>query len=229
MLRRRVSEAAGSSSPLWSAEQSKTTLLCEGTRQNEMKEGATGVSHLAKKPIIIPEKVSVKLTDGQIEVAGPLGKIIEKINPRVKVNIEDNKIFVNREKDERQDKMLQGLTWALIRNAVVGVNQGFKKELEIRGVGFQAQISGEELILRLGFSHPVKFKIPKDIKITVDQKGVLITVQGFNKSLVGEVAAQIRRIKPPDHYKGFGIRYVGEKVIKKAGKAAITVGAGAKK
>ncbi len=187
------------------------------------------MSHLAKKPIIIPEKVSVKIEDNQIEISGPLGKIVENIKPGVQIKIEDNKIYVNKETNGRQDKMTQGLIWSLIRNAIVGVHQGFKKELEIRGVGFQAQVLAEELVLRLGFSHPVKFKIPKDIKITVDPKGTLITVHGINKYLVGEVAAQIRRIKPPDHYKGFGIRYLGEKVIKKAGKAAISVGAGAKK
>lgn len=194
------------------------------------------MSKLAKKPIIIPEKVKVELkgTKNTIEVSGPLGKVTETIYPRVKVELENSKIFVNRTGEIKADKMFQGLMYSLIRNAVLGVTTGFKKELEIRGVGYQAQVSpagqgGNELVLRLGFSHPVKFKVPQDIKLTTDQKGTIITVFGVNKQLVGETAARIRRIKPPESYKGMGIRYVDERVIKKAGKTAVSVTAGAKK
>ncbi|MDI6640759.1 MAG: 50S ribosomal protein L6 [Elusimicrobiota bacterium] len=192
------------------------------------------MSKLARKPIIVPEKVKVELKvgdkgDNTIEISGPLGKVTETVHPRVKVELQNSKIFVNRSGNDRANKMFQGLMYSLIRNAVLGVTAGFKKELEIRGVGYQAQVSDNELVLRLGFSHPVKFKIPQDIKLTTDQKGTIITVFGIDKQLVGETAARIRRIKPPESYKGMGIRYVDERVIKKVGKTAVSVTAGAKK
>ena len=200
------------------------------------------MSKLARKPIIIPEKVKVELTgaNNTIEVSGPLGKVTVPYQPRVKVELENSKIFVNRSGNDRADKMFQGLMYSLLRNAVVGVTVGFKKELEIRGVGYRAEVStgggevggsagGNELILHLGFSHPVKFKASQNIKLTTDPKGTIITVFGVDKQLVGETAARIRRIKPPEPYKGTGIRYIEERVIKKAGKTAVSVTAGAKK
>ncbi|MEW6041567.1 MAG: 50S ribosomal protein L6 [Elusimicrobiota bacterium] len=183
------------------------------------------MSRLAKKPIVLSDKVTAVLKDGLLEVKGPLGSLSQQIHPDAVLKIENKHIIVQRKGDSRQDKMIQGLTWALIRNMVAGVNQAFKKELEIRGVGFNVQLNGDELNMRLGFSHPVKFNLPQGITVTTDPKGILITVTGIDKQLVGETAARIRRIKPPEPYKGTGIRYVGEYVMKKAGKAAIGVGA----
>jgi large subunit ribosomal protein L6 len=185
------------------------------------------MSRLAKKPILLPEKVTAVLKDGILEVNGPLGSLKQVIHPDSLLKIENNRITVDRKGDARKDRMVQGLVWSLARNMAVGVAEGFKKELEIRGVGFNAQVAGDELAMRLGFSHPVKFKIPQGIKITTGPKGITMTVSGIDKQFVGETAAKIRRFRPPESYKGTGIRYVGEYVIKKAGKAAIGVGAGA--
>lgn len=191
------------------------------------------MSRLAKRPIIIPEKVKVELKDHTIEVTGPLGKLSENRIPEIDVSITDGKIMVKRGTDDRKGRVLQGLVWALIRNMVVGVTKEFKKDLEIRGVGYQAKVEGNKIVLMLGFSHPVEFVIPAGIKIDIGTKGAFISVSGIDKHLVGETAAQIRRIRPPESYKGTGIRYVGEYVIKKAGKAAVAVtgaaGAGGKK
>ena len=184
------------------------------------------MSRLAKKIILIPPNVKADLKENVLWVEGPLGKLSLPIHERIQIKMEGENISVLRSGEDRDDRMLQGLVWALTMNMFEGVTTGFKKEMEIRGVGFNAQVSGNELVLRLGFSHPVKYKIPEGIKITTDQKGIFFTVSGFDKQLVGETAAQIRRLKPPEHYKGTGIRYVGEYVLKKAGKAAVGVGAG---
>ncbi|OGS23875.1 MAG: 50S ribosomal protein L6 [Elusimicrobia bacterium RIFOXYB2_FULL_48_7] len=185
------------------------------------------MSRLAKKPIIIPEKTKFEIKDHYFIVTGPLGILKEKYVDNIEVKTEDGKVFVNRSSDKRLDRMSQGLVWSLIRNAIAGVTKGFNKSLEIRGIGYNGQVIGQELVLRIGFSHLVKFKIPEGIKITVDSKGIIISVSGFDKQLVGETSAKIRRIKPPEPYKGTGIRYVGEYVAKKAGKTAVGVGAGA--
>lgn len=185
------------------------------------------MSRLAKKPIIIPEKVKVEIGNSRVDVSGPLGKLFVQVNPKINLKMESSSIFVSTQQDEREDKVLRGLAWSLIRNACKGVSQGFDKDLEIRGVGYQSKLDGNKLIFQLRFTHPVEFKIPEGIKITLDPKGILIKVSGFDKQLVGETAAKIRRIFPAEHYKGTGIRYVGERVIKKAGKTAIGVGAGA--
>ncbi|MFH0807494.1 MAG: 50S ribosomal protein L6 [Elusimicrobiota bacterium] len=185
------------------------------------------MSRLAKKPIVIPEKVKVELKDHVFTVTGPLGKITQKYVHNIEVKAEDNKVSISRSSDKRIDRMSQGLVWSLMRNAITGVTKGFNKDLEIRGVGYNGQIIGQELVLRLGFSHLVKFEIPEGIKITVDSKGIIVSVIGYEKQLVGETAARIRRIRPPEPYKGTGIRYVGEHVAKKAGKSAVGVGTGA--
>ncbi|OGS20463.1 MAG: 50S ribosomal protein L6 [Elusimicrobia bacterium RIFOXYA2_FULL_39_19] len=184
------------------------------------------MSRLAKKPVNIPEKVKVEIKENGFEVVGPLGKMFQKVSTSNVIKIEDNKVYVERPSDLRVDRMCQGLVWSLLRNAINGVTKGFVKDLEIRGIGFSGQVQGSELVLKLGFTHLVKFKIPEGIKITVDSKGIIVNVQGIDKQLVGETAAQIRRIKPPEPYKGTGIRYVGERVIKKAGKSAVGVGGG---
>ncbi len=188
------------------------------------------MSKLAKKPILIPDNVKLSYENNIVKVDGPLGSLQVEIKyPQyVEIKQEDKKIFVNRKNDNKQAKAYQGLYFALIRNIVKGVSEGYKKVLEIVGVGYQAQVQGNNLVLKLGFSTPVNFEIPQGIKISVDQKGQEITVFGIDKYLVGETAARIRRIKPPEPYKGTGIRYKGEHIIRKLGKAAIA-GAGGKK
>jgi large subunit ribosomal protein L6 len=188
------------------------------------------MSKLAKKPILIPDNVKLSFENNIVKADGPLGSLQLEIKyPQyVEIKQEDKKILVNRKNDTKQAKAYQGLYFALIRNIVKGVSEGYKKVLEIVGVGYQAQLQGNNLVLKLGFSAPVNFEIPQGIKISVDQKGQEITIFGIDKYLVGETATRIRRIKPPEPYKGTGIRYKGEHIIRKLGKAAIT-GAGGKK
>ncbi|MFQ3675189.1 MAG: 50S ribosomal protein L6 [Endomicrobiia bacterium] len=185
------------------------------------------MSKLAKKPIIIPEKVKLELNNNVVKVTGPLGTLdlVLKNSNFVEIKLEDKKVLVNRTKETREGKMFQGLCYAMIRNMIKGVTEGYKKVLEIVGVGYQAQLQGNKLIMKLGFSHPVEFVLPSGIKATLDPKGVEITITGIDKYLVGETAAKIRRIKPPEPYKGTGIKYKDEHIIRKLGKAAIA-GAG---
>jgi len=184
------------------------------------------MSKLAKKPIIIPEKVQLEYKDSKLSISGPLGKLSIEINPKINLVIDNKKIMVSSVDKESPSHNLEGLFWALIRNMVVGVTEGFSKKLEIRGVGYSAKVVGDKLILQLRFTHPIEYKIPEGIKISVDEKGIIITVFGIDKQKVGEVAAEIRRFYPPEPYKGTGIRYVGERVLKKVGKAVVGVGAG---
>lgn len=189
------------------------------------------MSKLAKKPIELPPNVKFVYENNIAKVEGPKGKLETEIKMAkyVDIVIDGNKIFVNKKQESKEARMYQGLYFALIRNMVKGVSEGYKKVLEIVGVGYQAQLQGNnKLILKLGFSHPVEFEIPQGITVTVDQKGQEITVSGIDKYLVGETAARIRRIKPPEPYKGTGIRYKGEHIIRKLGKAAIAAASGRK-
>lgn len=184
------------------------------------------MSKLAKKPLEIPNNVKVNITENKVLTEGPLGKLeVEIKHPQyVSLRLEEKKLYVDRKEDTKEGKMFQGLYFALIRNAIKGVSEGYKKSLEIVGVGYQAQLQGNNLILKLGFSSPVNFEIPQGIKVTLDQKGQEITIFGIDKYLVGETAAKIRKIKPPEPYKGTGIRYKGEHITLKPGKAAIAGG-----
>jgi len=177
------------------------------------------MSRTGKKPIPVPDKVKVKLTDQKIEVEGPLGKLEFNYHPRIKVALENKTLNIIRPDDQPDTRSLHGLTRALINNMVVGVMDGFKKELDIQGVGYRAEVKGETLNLTLGFSHPVNFPIPNGIKIAVD-KQTHLTITGRDRCLVGQVAANIRDLKPPEPYKGKGIRYSDEVVRRKAGKTA---------
>lgn len=189
------------------------------------------MSKLAKKPILIPNNVKVVLEKNLIKADGPLGTLqLEIKHPQyVSFRQEDGKLFVDRKIDNKEGKMYQGLYFALTKNIIKGVSEGYKKVLEIVGVGYQAQLQANNLILKLGFSSPVNFEIPKGIKVSLDQKGQEITIFGIDKYLVGETAAKIRKIKPPEPYKGTGIKYKDEHIIRKPGKAAIAQGAGGKK
>ncbi len=177
------------------------------------------MSRTGRKPIPIPDKVKVKLAERAIEVDGPQGKLNLTIHPHIDVEVANNTVLVKRRDDEPESRSLHGLTRALIANMVNGVTTGFKKELDIIGVGYRAEVKGNFLNLSLGFSHPVNFPIPDGIKIAVDKQTHLL-ISGRDRALVGQVSADIRELRPPEPYKGKGIRYSDEVVRRKAGKTA---------
>lgn len=177
------------------------------------------MSRVGKKIIIIPSGVTVEVADGVVRVKGPKGTLEERLHPHVTVTADGGEAHVSVAKpDLKDDRALWGLFGSLIRSMIIGVTQGFEKKLEIQGVGYKVALQGKDLRLDVGFSHPVMFPVPQDITIAVDKS--TITVQGNSKQRVGETAAQIRRIKKPEPYKGKGIRYVNEVVRRKAGKTA---------
>ena len=172
-------------------------------------------------PIHIPEKVKIESKSGSVDVTGPLGKVTQKIPVGITVKIDGQTARVETfESDEALGGPLHGLARSLVANAVTGVTTGYKKNLEIIGLGYRAQIAGNKLTMQLGFAHPVEVTVPAGIKITVDPKQTQLAISGIDAYLVGEVAAQIRRLKPPEPYKGSGVKYAGEHIIRKAGKAA---------
>ncbi len=182
------------------------------------------MSRVGKKPILIPEKVKVNLQDKTLHVEGPQGKLFMNLPTGVTVEVDPKQLLLKRESEENDVKSKHGLVRALVANMVVGVTQGFKKELDITGVGYRAEVKGKELHMTLGFSHSVAYPIPEGIKALVE-KQTHITLTGADKELIGRVASEIRNIKPPEPYKGKGVRYSQENIRRKAGKAA---GAGAK-
>ena len=176
------------------------------------------MSRIGNKAIEIPEKVKVTIGgDGAVSVEGPKGKLHWKLPRDIRASLEENRVSVVREAETRGAKELHGLSRSLVHNMVQGVSEGFTKQLEIEGVGFRAAVQGSTINLSLGFSHPVQFSIPKDIKITV-MDNTKITIQGADKKLVGQVAADIRGFYPPEPYKGKGVRYAGEQIRRKVGK-----------
>jgi len=185
------------------------------------------MSRIGKKPITVPEGVEVKIEDDVIEVSGPLGRLTQKLFPRIRVTKKDGQIIVERLSDVKQCRALHGLARSLINNLIVGVTKGFKKELIITGMGYRANLEGRVLNLQLGYTHPVKFSLPDGIDVKVE-KQTQIVVSGRDKQLVGEVAAKIRRFRPPEPYKGKGIRYIDEQIKRKVGKAAAVSGAAPK-
>ncbi|MFH1199262.1 MAG: 50S ribosomal protein L6 [Candidatus Omnitrophota bacterium] len=181
------------------------------------------MSKLGKKPVALPKEVKIEIKDRIIFIEGPKGKLNYGLSHRVAIEIKDNQLFVTRVADTKMDRAFHGLTRALILNMIVGVTQGYVKEMEIQGVGYRAAIAGNILNLQLGFSHPVNFPIPEGIKIEAPKNTQLI-ITGIDKEKVGKVAAQIRAIYPPEPYKGKGIRFAGEYIKKKVGKAQATGG-----
>ena len=177
------------------------------------------MSRIGKRPIPIPQGVKVQVTGVKIHVEGPKGKADLTIHPRMKVAVGSGEILVSRPTNISQDRSLHGLTRTLISNMIIGVTQEFSKALEIEGIGFKAQLQGKNLQLALGFSHPIDYAIPEGIKIEVP-KPTSVIVKGVDKVLVGQVAANIRGFFEPEPYKGKGIRYAGEQIRRKAGKAA---------
>lgn len=177
------------------------------------------MSRIGKKIILIPENVEVKTDKEIISIKGPKGELTLQIRPGIKIETENGRLKVSLEKEIKENNALWGLTNALISNMIKGVSEGFEKKLEIQGVGFRAEVSAEDLILNVGYSHSINLKIPETIKVTVEKN--IITVSGIDKELVGQIAANIRKTRKPEPYKGKGIRYLGEQVRRKAGKRVI--------
>ena len=176
------------------------------------------MSRVGRKTISIPNGVTVETLNGGVRVKGPKGTLTERMPARVDVRVESGKVSVSRSAEDKATRALHGLARALIQNMVRGVVDPFVKELEIQGVGYRADVAGKTLKLLLGFSHPVELAIPEGLKIAVD-KNVMVRVEGINRQQVGQFAADLRSIRPPEPYKGKGIRYVGERVRRKVGKA----------
>lgn len=177
------------------------------------------MSRIGKRPIELPSEVQVTRENGKIKITGPKGSLECNIPRGIEVKEENNRLVVECVTSDRKGKALHGLTRTLLANMVTGVTAGYEKALEISGVGYRAELGQGVLKLSLGYSHPVEYPIPEGINIRVDRQ-VNIVVSGINKELVGRVAAEIRAFKEPEPYKGKGIKYVGEKIIRKAGKAA---------
>jgi large subunit ribosomal protein L6 len=177
------------------------------------------MSRIGKKPIPIPSGVEVEISPGSVAVKGPKGRLEERINPEITVAQEDGALTVSRPTDRADHRALHGLTRSLVANMVTGVTDGYERRLEIQGVGYRAALRGSDLEMQLGFSHPVAVKAPEGISFEVPQP-TQIVVRGISKQQVGEVAAQIRKWRPPEPYKGKGIRYEGEHVQRKVGKRA---------
>jgi large subunit ribosomal protein L6 len=177
------------------------------------------MSRIGKLPIPVPETVQIRLEGDQLHVKGPKGALEHRIPKGIQVAVEQSQIRVQRASDLRQLRALHGLTRTLVANLITGVTQGFKKGLEIVGVGYRADVQGRVLNLTLGYSHPIQYAIPEGISISVD-RNVNLTVEGIDKQKVGQVAAEIRSFRRPEPYKGKGIRYLNEKVRKKVGKGS---------
>ena len=176
------------------------------------------MSRIGNKAVDIPDKVKVNIDNaGAVSVEGPKGKLSWTLPRNIKGSVKENHVSIVRDAETRSVKALHGLSRALVHNMVQGVSEGFTKQLEIEGVGFKAAVQGAKLNLSLGFSHPILFDIPKEIKITV-LENTKLTITGIDKKLVGQVAADIRRFYPPEPYKGKGVRYAGEQIRRKEGK-----------
>jgi len=175
------------------------------------------MSRVGKKPIPIPNKTKVSYKDGMISVEGEKGKLTRTIHDAVNLDVQDNEIRVTMEKDTREIRAIQGLTRSLVSNMVTGVSAGFERILEINGIGYRAEVSGNQIVLNLGYSHPINFEIPKGISAEVDRNNT-IKLSGIDKEALGQMAASIRRLRPPEPYKGKGIKYAQEKIQRKAGK-----------
>ena len=176
------------------------------------------MSRIGRLPIVIPGNVQVAVSNGSVEVQGPKGKLALELHPAIRVRVEEGKVLCERPTDQKPHRALHGLTRALIANMVRGVSEGFQKKLELVGVGYRAQVQDQVLTLTLGYSSPVVYTLPPDVQATVVNQ-TLITVSGIDKQRVGAVAAKIRSFRPPEPYKGKGVRYADERIRRKAGKA----------
>lgn len=177
------------------------------------------MSRVGRMPITIPEKVEVEVDGQMVRVKGPLGELERSVRRELSLRIEDDELHVERVSENPKARALHGLTRSLIQNMVTGVEEGFEKKLEVHGVGYRPAKQGEDLVLNVGYSNPVVITPPDGISFDVDERAREIRVHGPDKELVGQVAADVRKVRPPEPYKGKGIRYVGEYVRRKAGKA----------
>ncbi len=175
------------------------------------------MSRIGKQPVAIPQKVKVQVQGQKVLVEGPKGKLDFVLPARTAARVDNGNVIVTRQGDDAQAKALHGLSRAIVNNMVKGVNEGFVKKLEIQGVGFKAAVQGKTVNLTLGYSHPIAYPIPDQVKVTVEDN-TKITVEGPDKKMIGQVAADLRSYYPPEPYKGKGVRYVGEQVKRKEGK-----------
>lgn len=176
------------------------------------------MSRIGKKPIPVPDKVSVTIDKQHVTVKGPKGELSLDVHPDMKVNLEDGVLNVERPTDDRRHRALHGLTRALLANMVHGVSQGFRKSLTIEGVGYSSDLRGKDLVMRLGYSHEIVVTPPPNITFVIEDRGRSIHVDGIDKQVVGQVAANIRELRPPEPYLGKGVRYSDEQIRRKAGK-----------
>ena len=175
------------------------------------------MSRVGKKPIAIPEKVKVTYQSGELSVQGQKGKLSRSIHPAVTIKIEDGELSVEPLKSDKSSLALQGLTRSLVMNMVTGVDSGFARVLEINGIGYRAEVKGRNLVLMLGYSHPVNFSLPDGVSASVERNNI-IKLEGIDKEVLGQTAASIRRLRPPEPYKGKGIKFAEEYIRRKAGK-----------
>jgi large subunit ribosomal protein L6 len=176
------------------------------------------MSRIGKKPIDIPQAVNVEIKDGLLKVKGPKGELSYSFPFGTSVAVEDKQIIIGRASDLKKDRALHGLVRSLIANMVTGVSQGYKKDMEVKGIGYRAQAKGGKISFTLGYSHPIEYELPKGVTATTDEKMTTISLTGIDKQLIGQVAAHIRKLRKPDVYKGKGVRYAGERIKLKAGK-----------
>jgi large subunit ribosomal protein L6 len=177
------------------------------------------VSRIGRSPIPVPAGVEVTINGPQVRVRGPKGELTRTFHPDISIKLSDGQLRVSRPTDQRHHRSLHGLSRALLNNMVVGVSEGFEKSLEVVGVGYRAETQGASLSLSLGFSHPVLIDPPENVEFIVEARTKRITIRGIDKEVVGQLAADIRKLRPPEPYKGKGVRYLGEHVRRKAGKA----------
>ncbi len=177
------------------------------------------MSRIGKKPVVLPPGVQVSIDGSTVKVKGPKGELTRTFTPEIGIALENGQVIVSRPSDARQIRALHGTTRAILNNMVVGVSDGFRKVLQVEGVGYRAEMKGKQLVMALGYSHPVPVDPPPGIAFAVDEKAKTITISGSDREQVGQVAAEIRAWRPPEPYKGKGLRYVGEIVRRKAGKA----------
>ena len=174
------------------------------------------MSRVGKKPVEIPEKVKIEYKDRVLTVKGEKGSLTSKVNPLIDLDIKNNLIAVTMEKETRSNMALQGMTRSIVANMITGVTAGFERSLEINGIGYRAEAKGNTIVFNLGYSHPINFELPKGITASVEK--AIVKISGIDKQLLGQTAATIRKLRPPEPYKGKGIKYVEERIKRKAGK-----------
>lgn len=177
------------------------------------------MSRIGRLPIDVPKGVEVKVKDSLVHIKGPNGELERTFSPDIAIKLEDGQVIVERPSDKPMHRALHGTTRALINNMIIGVSKGYERVLEINGVGYRAELDGKDLVINVGFSHPVKVKAPTGITFEVEMKIRQIKIKGRDKQQVGQIAAEIRKIRPPEPYKGKGIKYIEEVIRRKPGKA----------